>query len=183
MIIFELKFDSNKYGDLVAENDVLWESGQMIFDGFSKELWVPPRMRRYNPLLPRARCQRISSGAFGFWENSLPLYRDIAERVGQLLKIEVEKETVHCLNVTNVVNCLDKEKTEWAYGESTKKPISIKKFSFKKNLLPEARIFKIPETVRGSIYYYKPDITDSDDLYEAALGEGSGFKFKPIYEE
>ncbi len=183
MNVYELKFEGNKYGEIVAEEEGLWKSKQMNFDGLPKEGWIPPKMRRYNPLLPKAKFLRVASGAIGCWGDTTNECRDIIEAIGQPLMIFIDNEEACCINITNVASCLDKDKTVWVYGDKTGKPIRIKKFHFKRHLLPEARIFKIPETVRGSIYYYKPNHIDEDDIYEMALGSGSGFRLEPIYSE
>ena len=81
------------------------------------------------------------------------------------------------MNVLNVVDCLDYEKSEFEYSpRNSNKIIGFKKFAFKFDKVIGHHIFKIPETLRADIFI-------SDELKQKIENSGlKGFKFIEMWD-
>lgn len=69
----------------------------------------------------------------------------------EVLGIDVEGIDLKILNITNIVDCLDEEKSEALYLRDNQRIMHIKKFSFNKELLNETMLFKIPQLSRSPV--------------------------------
>lgn len=68
------------------------------------------------------------------------------------LPIGVEGLNMKILNVINIIDCLDKTKSEVVYFKNSHKVMRIKKYSFNTSLLENVALFKIPQLVDGYIF-------------------------------
>jgi len=85
-------------------------------------------------------------------------------------------------NVTECINCLDQDKTEWEYGETTGKPIRIVSYAFHKDRMSESSIFKIPETANGEILCYDGARDPEDEFKPYVESHGiTGLEFTEIW--
>jgi hypothetical protein len=79
-------------------------------------------------------------------------------------------------------NCLDHDKTEWEYGETTGKPIRIVRYAFHEDRMPESSIFKIPETGRSEILCYEGARDPEDEFKPFVERNGiTGLKFTELW--
>jgi hypothetical protein len=185
MKVFSLHNLSNTFQSLVSEDDRIWATEAFKFDGLPKaDSWVEPEFRVYNLVLKRGDFLRVASGTLGIREPAMQKLQSILERAGELLPISVSGERVWCLNVTECVNCLDHPKVEWLYGQESKRPFRISKFAFRRDMMPESSIFKIPETVRGTVLTHTGLLEEDDDFFlQVTRHKMTGIRFELLYDD
>jgi hypothetical protein len=93
---------------------------------------------------------------------------------GELLPLPYEGEVYTLLNITECINCLDHEQTEWIYGKSTGARIGIKKYVFHQERFSESDLFKIPETCTSEVLVVE-GLKDIRDGFKYAV-EASGLQ-------
>jgi len=164
MKVFRASADVNHYQYLLpADTDA---PGVYDFDCTPKEPWNPPEVYSYKPLLLAADIW-----GYGMIESTWAVSPGAFERLkwllvgaGELLPLPFDNQQFALLNVTQCVNCLDHNKTEWVIGETTGKPIRIERYAFHGDRLPESSVFKIPETHRGEVLCYEGGKDRDDEL-------------------
>lgn len=136
----------------------------MKFDGTSRvDEW-----RRARPQFYVDRPERpvpdlwpvVSSASLGLSDRARDLVETHFPGTGELLPANLGDTSLHILNVTRVVACLDKERTRPDLGFP-------KAFAFRQAALPIGTIFKIPETSRVDILYC--DATSDGEAPLAAM--------------
>ena len=82
---------------------------------------------------------------------------------GELLPFDYKNERYSLLNVTECMDCLNHEQTEWVVGKSTGARIDIKRYSFRSARIPESSIFKIPNRL-ADIYVVEGRYDPQDEF-------------------
>lgn len=184
MKIFRLDVDVARYQTLVPEDQGLWRSGILNFDGRSKPNWTPPLVRVYNPLQERGNFFHFAAGALAFDNVAREAMSDLFERSGEVLPLRTEGDELFVLNVTTCVNVLEHNAAVWSTSPSTGQKLRIKEYVFRPDLFPDSSVFKIPETVRGEVLTYRGLNGPDDEFtprYESAGLTGLGFTL--LYED
>ncbi len=70
----------------------------------------------------------------------------------EVLGIDVEGLEMKILNIINIVDCLDENKSEVLYFKDNKRIMHIKKYSFKKEFLTKTMLVKMPQLSRSYIF-------------------------------
>lgn len=70
----------------------------------------------------------------------------------EILTMNVEGLKMSILNVINVIDCLDKNKSEIYYFESSGRIKSIKKYVFEISKIKDYCLFKIPQMARTEVF-------------------------------
>lgn len=70
----------------------------------------------------------------------------------EALNIDVEGLDMKILNITNIVDCLDEDKSEAVYFTDSEEIMRVKKYFFNKELLDKTMLFKIPQLSRSYIF-------------------------------
>ena len=99
---------------------------------------------------------------------------DQLEQSGELLPLLCRGMDVRVVNVTQCINALDEDQTEWVYGQSTGQRIRIERYAFKSNRFIEAPLFKIPETSRSEILTIE-GLKDPEDEFKFSV-ESKGLR-------
>ena len=100
---------------------------------------------------------------------------------GELLPLPYQGQEYTLLNVTECINCLDEEHTEWVYHLGTK--IQIAKYVFHPDRFSESTIFKIPQTRRGEILTVEGLKDPEDEFKYVVEKEGlKGIEFEMLWE-
>lgn len=94
----------------------------------------------------------------------------------QVLNARSQSEKLYVLNVTKVIDCLDKENSRLKLFPSSGRIMDIEEYVLYQDRLKDAFIFKIPEEVRTH-----PFVTDE---FKKIIEQNDikGFKFVPVWE-
>ena len=113
--------------------------------------------------------------------NATEKLRDILEMAGELLPIEYKNEPHSLLNVTECMDCLDHERTEWVVGKNTGAKIDIQRYAFRVERMPESSVFKIPN--RLADIYVAEGRFDPEDEFKARVEQNhmKGLLFEEIW--
>ena len=163
MKIYRIRVDVEKYRWILWTDDPV-PAWQMFFQCEPKPQWTTPIRCYVDDLRQESgNFYQFASDALTFDDTALEGMRDIFEMAGEILPIELEEEYVqgayrpggrlYALNVLECVNALDKEKSEWYLGSAGQK-ISLRKYAFHRNRMPESSLFKVPEDNYSSVLTY-----------------------------
>jgi hypothetical protein len=104
---------------------------------------------------------------------------------GELLPLFHEGQEYAVFNVTDCVNALDQERTEWHISKSTgtKSRTMIAAYAFKKDRLHRSSIFKIPERFVDILTWERDQ--DPEWEFKAAVEQFglTGITFEEIWDE
>ena len=95
----------------------------------------------------------------------------------QVLNAKRETQQIFALNVTEIRDCLDREKSKLKLFSSSGRIMRIEKYAFRREMLSNAFIFKIPEEVHTHPYV-------TDDFKNLIEQNGiKGFKFVLVWQD
>lgn len=188
MKVFELRYDLDTYQQLLpAQTDNVLS---LACEGLPKAAtWTKPLLYVDNPLLKVPDFWYTGSpGAVAFDPKKMPLeVYSALEEAGEWLPVRVEdgKDLV-VLNVTQVVNALDKERTHWhrnAKGERMYIEFTAGSHAFHPERFGESSICKIPENNAVSILCLERS-GDKNEEFKAAVEhyQLKGLKFNLFWE-
>ncbi|HBA85379.1 MAG TPA: hypothetical protein DCZ95_14930 [Verrucomicrobia bacterium] len=157
--------------DLVLRTELSYFDNHFV--GLSmREQWNPP------PLRIVGKSKRIRD--FVSWMRAAPvvsqraqdvLFPLIGPYVEFLPLIEIRRKSFFAINVLNIVDCLDKERSVIHYATDDPQHIlSIPVYVFRESAIPKSPLFKIPEDT-GSVFVTQPFV---DTVIKHALW-GIGF--------
>lgn len=115
------------------------------FDGTRiGEKWVPPHVYSPHPLMTAGDFWGLDarSNTFAVAPRAEDVIRTFLDQSAELLPFVHESLQFNIVNVTYVVNCLDRENSTY-WGNL---PSSISKYEFHEERIDEFSLFKIPET-------------------------------------
>lgn len=167
--VFRIDFDLAHFAPLMIDgDDAIFRSWQPMieFDGTPRQAtWASPPLYVENPLEPRPNFSMLVGSASIVMERvALDAVRPHLLGVGELLQARVRDEELWIANVTNVVDCLDISLSR------TDEFGIIRGYSFQEHRLPEATVFKIPQTA-------------ALEIMAVEHGEHRGFEFKATVED
>lgn len=155
MTIWEIANDSiDKASMLVATEDDRFNLnfwGQFGGDGSPIHWAKPPKLQPFvdkkrAKSKPRVDISPFMPGSLALNAKTRNALGDFLDRFGQLLEIDVLGEAEYYYNITNVIDCIDRDASEVLPGGFVKKP------AFKASSIPtEASLFK-DATHPSSIY-------------------------------
>lgn len=185
MILYDVKVDVNNFLRFLPSEEAVWVTDALQFDGRPKgSSWRCPDLYIYNPLKKAGDFSAIASGAFICNDKALSSLRYFFEASSEILSIKHQGQSLYVINIIDVVNCLNDEKTVWVYGDQTKAKIRIKKHEFFSNRFSESTIFKIPETAKTQILTVE-NMKDEIDEFKARyrINQLSGLKFTELWRD
>jgi hypothetical protein len=175
--------DVNRFQFFLPE-DPAGHLDRLTFDGTPKlPGWEPPGVYVYKPKLKRGNfLSFMGGGALICDARAVEELREMLEMSGELLPLPHKGELFQTLNVTECVNVLDEEKTDWVIGQTTRQRIGIKRYAFHPERLPETPLFKIPETARAEILTTEARIDPEDEFKPAVERLGlTGLLFEELW--
>jgi len=184
--VFRVEADVNTYQYFMLQDQRLLRSEQLRFDGTVIHEWSPPAVFSYQPQLAYGDFWgfQMWSAALAASPKAIRLLHVLFARAGQLLDLPYQGEHFGLLNVTQCVDCLDPEHTQWILGQETKKPIRIAKYSFVPERLPESSIFKLPQTARSEILCHEGRMSNEDEFRACVEAFAlHGLHFRQIWTE
>lgn len=188
MKVFELRF-ARDYQQLALVEEPT-APPQLTFNGRPKgESWPKPLMYVPNPSLKVPDFWYVGNpAAFAFDPDALPLDASgHVELAGEWLPIDVEKPAnLMILNVTQVVNALDKQRTRWRTDSAgARRPADENpgSYVFHPERFDESSICKLPET-RDSMILCVESSHHRFEEFKAAIEYHrlKGLEFKLLWE-
>lgn len=185
MRIHRIIADVNHYQSLSVENAGTWHDAQWSFDCSPKMAkWESPRLFVLHPKLKRGNFFYLSPGAIAIDLAAISQLQDLLEMSGELLPINDGGIGCSLLNVTECINALDDDGTEWAYGKSTGARLRIQRYAFHANRLTETPLFKIPETCKSEILTVEGRKDPEDEFkYRVEKAGLTGLVFEEIWND
>lgn len=150
MKVYRVQNDVNRYQYFLPQYEEDWD--RLVMDGTPKsDIWTPPPVYVYKPRHKSGDFYQFGAGMLITNPQATEVLRTHLEMAGELLPLPFEGQIFNVLNVTECINCLDQDKTQWTYGESGKTRVEITEYVFHPNRFSESPLFKIPETCRGEV--------------------------------
>ena len=180
--VYRIKSDVNHYQYFLTEQGE--DEPKLMMDCTPKaEAWSPTPVFIYMPKLGKGDFYNFTSSALITSPRATEVLHTHLVKAGELLPLPYNGEVYTVLNVTECINCLDHEKTEWVYGKSTGAKIGIKRYTFHRNRFSESDIFKIPETCKSEILVVE-GIKDVKDSFKYAVESAGleGLIFEEVWE-
>lgn len=119
--------------------------------------------------LPRADISPFTAPGLIINEKARKALGDILGRFGQFLEVDVAGQTEYYYNVTTVIECLDRERSEMS-GAYVEVPV------FHEHLVPESLAIFIETTMFGRIFVNESAKTQLDERIGANRLVGMSFK-------
>ncbi len=149
MRVYRVRNDVNRYQFFLPDHE---KGGSDLYgmDGTPKaQTWSPPSVFILHPKHEAGDFYQYYSNVLISSPRATAALRWHLERAGELLPLPYEGEVFTVLNVTECINVLDQEKTEWVYSEGRR--LHIKKYAFHPRRFTETTLFKIPETCKAEV--------------------------------
>lgn len=175
MKIWELRYDGiNQYAVLVEPEDVYTDRDVFTTQGKPKHWENSPKLtpfieKRKKIAKPRADLSYFSAGSIILNEKAYLALNEFLLPFGQLLELNCMGQIEYFYNVTNLISCIDYERSE-------KRGTAVIKEVFLPNAIPvKPIIFKDPYTVRTAIYANQAGKEKFEQLASAAGLFGARF--------
>lgn len=144
MKIWILDCDVNKYENLMWEKKLNIEEVQS-FDGRKK-------INDWNPIKVKRMYDREFSNTPGFSahipvfdEKALSSLRDLIEDNAEVLPLDCEEGDFYAINVTNVLDCIDYDKSQYKTFRDGKRIMRFTKYVFNPEKVTSQNLFKISD--------------------------------------
>lgn len=156
MEIYELLHDSNRYQNLIFENEREWEKIHGKFAGYPiSNIWAPISVKvfqddDYNKELPPSDFPTLGN-LLVFSQHALDLLKEVLNGNGEILPLLCKDCLYSVYNVTHLTNALDTNNSiidRFDDGEI----MQIVKYEFNKQILKIAPIFKLKQTPHSDVY-------------------------------
>jgi len=181
--VYRLKVDVNKYQYFLPEQEEY--EAKLWMDCISKaDNWLPPPVFVYKPFHKKGDFYSFNSSALITSPKATQVLYPFLEVAGELLPLPYQGELFTLLNVTECIDCLHQQKTEWMQSKDTGDNLWIKKYVFHTNRFSESDIFKIPETCKSEILIVEGLKDPKDEFRYAVESAGlQGIVFEEIWKE
>jgi len=145
--------------------------------------WAPIRMKLHREGSGEfgrdwRRCEsdfpHLGGGELILRERALTALRSLLENYGELLPLICADTTVWLFNVTTVVPGLDQDRSQLERMDSGK-VIKINKPAFRKHVVQDLAVFKVPEALYGKIYF------GEEFVQKVRSSRLAGLDFKPVW--
>jgi hypothetical protein len=152
-------------------------------DGTSrKDEWVPPPVFILYPKRRRGSFFQFGSSVLITPPDVTYILQGHFEMAGELLPLPHEGEVFTVLNVTECINVLDHERTEWAINPETGSKMRPVRYAFHPHRFTETTLFKIPETARAEIFVVEGLQDPEDEFRYVVEKEGlEGIIFEEVW--
>ena len=149
-----------------------------IFDG------MPVKERNFEKIYPSKYKDEIDKpigdvfsvevSSFILNERSYKILYPYIKNEVQIFKIKSENDNLYVVNITNIIDCLDYDKSKIKRFPSSGRVMRVIKYAFKIEKLKNATIFKLPDFPKGISY-----VTEE---FKKVVEENNikGFKFKEL---
>jgi len=167
MKVYKIDIDQNETQLILPDIEGLDILKYKVFDGKKKaEFWNDAIWYIFNPTIDATNF--ISLGLPNALVFDQKVYDSdlypMLERAGEILSIRLKNKNYYVLNITEVINVLDDEKTTWETTTDNTKG-DILKYHFFTHRFTNSSLFKIPETHTTEIFAYSNSIIQEEDFY------------------
>ena len=181
MKIWRIKQDT-KYESLNIVNRDIWKKFRNFDARQYLNVWEKIYAKKHLPEENEEVGDVVGGicGAIALKDKALNFLKPILNDNVEFLPLEYEEdENLTIMNVLNLVDGLDYEKSEFNYFiYNPSKIMNCKKYAFKPDVVKGHHIFKIPET-----FSIRVDIFISDELKQKIENSGlKGFKFIEMWD-
>ncbi len=146
------------------------------------ETWNPPAVYIYKPRLQKGDFFDSSGSALIASPRATETLRLHFEQAGELLPLPYGGEVFTLLNVTECIDCLDQDRTEWRLAPDGTK-LAIRKYAFHRDRF-SSDIFKIPETCVSEVLVVEDRRDPADEFrYVLTAANLRGLVFEKIWED
>jgi hypothetical protein len=180
--VYEVRQDVDRFQYLLFDGteEQLSEWADRL-DGFPdgttrRDRWIPPPVYSPNPTLerPDAWGMLFLSGCFALNEKACTALAPVLWSA-ELLPLPLRNETLFVVNVLEVVDCLDRERS------SFKRSGAVDVYAFIAHRVPEAPLFKTPMSIR----LLTPERLGAEREFRTSVERGGvrGFAFDEVWND
>ena len=147
------------------------------------EGWIPPSVFIFEPRLEQGDFYQFGVASLIAGPHATGVLRGLFEEAGELLPLPHDGREYTLLNVTNCINCLDHERSEWLLTADGER-IYPTRYMFHRDRFAESPLFKLPETCRREILVVE-GLRDPDDEFRAVVARAGlkGLIFQEIWSD
>ena len=176
--VYRIVNDVDKYQGLSIVRGAPGNLTTNMFDGSSlRDEWSPPQVYSLYPKKNKPDFWKLWAGGA-----TLVSGPDVTEKVysayaraGELLPLPFDGELFTVLNVTECIDCLDRENSRWMDELKIGRPV---KYAFYGERMSSS-LFKIPETCRAEIFALEIDGDPLEEFKAIVEAENlSGLRFE-----
>ena len=157
----------------------LWFTGAPVKD------WNPPPLEPYLKSRPEPDIWYYYNGAIAVWKallSKIPELETILMRAGQLLPQPFKGKELTICNITECVECIDAEKSDWIFHPAGKR-ITVRRPFFIADKLPKSTLFKIPQAPMQIFTWEKDQNAEQEFKACAEKHKLTSVYFIPIWSE
>jgi len=131
--------------------------------------WTPLKLELFKGE-KRSDAPYLSPGVLVVSKKTIEVFSDLLEGAVEYLPVECDNMDYYLINVVNIVDCIDYERSEVKRFSSSGRIMKFKKFAFKDDKVGNNHIFKIPELTKG--YIFVSDVLKNRILQSKIAGIG-----------
>ncbi len=180
--VYRIVTDVNHYQYFFAEHEE--EEVKLLTDCIPRATtWEPPSVYVYNPRHKAGDFYSFHGCSLITNPRATAVLASFLEMAGELLPLPYNGQEYSLLNITECINCRDRERTTWLKDETGANVLPVQ-YVFHRNRFAESRLFKIPETYGGEILVVDLD-QDPDEEFKSAveLAELEGLCFHELWSD
>ncbi len=182
MNIYRLQIDVNKFQSFFLEKEDALSLDELSFNGKHRlESWSDPGVYVMHPKLKKGNFLGFgdASGTFIADAKASQELEDLFEISGELLPFTFQGEPFHVVNVTNVIDVLDEDRTQWVYEKGSG---PVESYVFHENRLIETPLFKIPQENSMDVFAVE-GLKDDDDEFKGRVEQCEllGLTFEKVW--
>ncbi len=143
----------------------------LVFDGSSlAERWTPLAVSIDDRRLEVGDVWCLTAGALVVAPETPDYVTGFFEMAGETLRLLYQGRALTVCNVTECINCLDGENTQWEDDHGTGQRGGIVRYAFHPNRFSASSLFKIPETAEDEMLVVER-WRDPEDEFKSAVEE------------
>lgn len=177
MKIWEMNSDANNYDNFTLCNESDWDKLMVYeFDGKCiKDTWIEFCVKEIESIRKGDKPSLFGSIPV-FSHRAVEVLKEYLDNGTEILPLRYDKGEYFVINVINVKECIDFEKSEIKRFKSSDKIMRFKKYVFKEEAIKNEHIFKISEFSKGGVFV-------SDKFRNEVLRHQlQGFLFKEVWD-
>lgn len=181
MKIWDLQEDVNVYEHITlanGTNDDWIKLGDMFQGKKLGEEWQPLQLMliQHGGTLKKGDMPYLSPGVPVFSSKAIKSLKSQLCNSVEILDVDCDFGDFKVINVTNLIDCLDRNKSGILYYRNSDRIKAINKYVFQLDLIKNQNIFKIVEQPRGKVFV-------SDEFRNKVIESGlEGFKFVEVWD-
>lgn len=179
--VYKIK-QASGYQYFLPENQAEWD----VLEGRCKPkaaTWEPPSVFVFEPFLKEGDFYQFGNSKLIASPRATKALLGHFQIAGELLPLPHEGTEYTLLNVTECINSLHQERTEWHFYETGERGL-IAKYAFHPDRFTESTIFKIPEMNSTEILVVE-GLHDPEDEFRYAVerAELKGLLFEELWSD